>query len=87
MWKQGDKLDEQAITCTENKILFYHNKNGKIWINFVCVLTVEPTGYPEKLGVGLGKIEELRIILHLLFLFLVCSFFIFAGFFCLFVFI
>ena len=44
----------KAVMCAEN-LGGDHNKSGKKWINSVCILTVEPTGYPERLGVGLGK--------------------------------
>lgn len=44
----------KAVMCAEN-LGGDHNKSGKKLINSVCILTLEPTGYPERLGVGLGK--------------------------------
>ena len=58
MWKQGDQLDDQSSNM--DKIFGRlnrgdHNERHDKWINSVCILTVEPTGFPEKLEVGFGK--------------------------------
>lgn len=63
MWKQRDLLDDQGSNV--GKIfgrLNYgdHNEHDKKWINSVCVLTAEPTGFPEGLEMGLGENRRMK---------------------------
>lgn len=50
MWKQEDELDDESSNVGRLKY-DGHDEREKKEINSLCMLTIEPTGFPEGLEV------------------------------------